>query len=101
MPNALVRLWTKNLSRGLEFFSVSPADFKDWRHRHPAFTAMAAFERQRDATLVRQGAASTPESVEATAVMPEIFPLLGTPAFRGRTLAAGRRAPGCADASPS
>src|SRR5215218_4646174 len=25
--NSLVRLWTRNVSRGLDFFSVSPADF--------------------------------------------------------------------------
>src|SRR5215204_2204978 len=84
--DALVRLWTMNASRNLEFFSVSPADFKDWQRSVTAFSEMAAFERQKGATLVRQGAGNTPETVETAAIMPEIFPLLGALAFRGRTL---------------
>ena len=51
--DALVRLWSRNAERGIEFFSVSPADYADWQARNRAFAAMAAFERQRDATLVR------------------------------------------------
>jgi predicted permease len=82
--DALVRLWSRNASRGLDFFSVSPADLQRWRAAR-GFAAMAAFERQHDATLVRQGA-SSPESVEATTVMPEMFALLGAQAYRGRTL---------------
>ena len=82
--DALVRLWTRNASRGLDFFSVSPADLQSWRAAR-GFAAMAAFDRQHDATLVRQGA-SSPESVQATTVMPEMFTLLGTSAYRGRTL---------------
>jgi predicted permease len=93
--NALVRLWTRNASRGLDFFSVSPADFADWRAAK-GFTAMAAFERQHDATLVRQGASDSPESVQGAAVMPEIFSLLGTPARRGRTLLPDDARPGAA-----
>ena len=92
--DALVRLWSMNASRNLEFFSVSPADFKDWQRAVPAFSGMAAFDRQRDATLVRPGAESAPEAVETAAVMPEIFPLLGTGAFRGRTLMADDAQPG-------
>ena len=92
--DALVRLWSMNASRNVEFFSVSPADFKDWQQAVPAFSSMAAFDRQRDATLVRPGAEGAPESVEMAAVMPEIFPLLGTPAFRGRTLMVDDAQPG-------
>jgi predicted permease len=91
--SALVRLWSRNASRGVEFFSVSPADFKDWRASAKGFTAMAAFERQHDATLVRRGA-SAPEWVQAAAVMPEIFPLLGAAALRGRTLLPDDAKPG-------
>ena len=82
--DALVRLWSRNASRGLDFFSVSPGDLQSWRAAR-AFAAMAAFERQHDAILVRRGA-SSPESVEAATVMPEMFALLGTSAYRGRTL---------------
>src|SRR4051812_17160296 len=92
----IVRLWTRNASRGVDFFSVSPADFADWRASIKGFTAMAAFERQHGATLVRQNAAGAPEAVTTTAVMPEMFPLLGTPAARGRTLLTDDARPGAA-----
>ena len=61
-----------------------------------AFASMAAFERQRDATLVRQSTPSTPESIEAAAVMPEIFSLLGAAALRGRALLTDDALPGAA-----
>ena len=44
--DALVRLWSRNASRGLDFFSVSPADFERWRASTKGFIAMAAFERR-------------------------------------------------------
>ncbi|HEU4631987.1 MAG TPA: ABC transporter permease, partial [Gemmatimonadaceae bacterium] len=93
--DALVRLWSRNAPRGVAFFSVSPADYADWRAQGRAFSAMAAFERQRDATLRRAGGGV--ESVQATAVTPDVFPLLGTPALRGRTLLAADARP---DAPP-
>ncbi len=80
---SLVRLWSRRADRGLEFFSVSPADYATWRARNRVFTAMGAFERQRDATLLR---GSEPQSVEIAAVTPDVFPLLGTAPLRGRTL---------------
>src|SRR5687768_8716295 len=51
--DALVRLWSKHAARNLEFFSVSPADYKDWKAQSTVFSAMGAFERQREAVLVR------------------------------------------------
>ena len=83
--DALVRLWSRNDPRGLEFFSVSPADYKDWRADASVFSAMAAFERQHSGVLVRGG---EPQAVDVTAVTPDVFPLLGTGARLGRTLAA-------------
>jgi predicted permease len=80
---ALVRLWSRNAERGLEFFSVSPGDYAVWRAENRVFAGLAAFERQRDAALVRR---SEPQSVQVAAVTPDIFPLLGTRALRGRTL---------------
>jgi len=81
----LVRLWSKNAKRNVEFFSVSPADYADWRSQSRSFTALAAFERQRDATLATR---DLPRSVSMTAVTPDIFPLLGTSPALGRTLLA-------------
>jgi putative ABC transport system permease protein len=90
---ALVRLWSRNAERGIEFFSVSPPDYATWRARNRVFSAMAAFERQQDATVVRR---SEPQSVEMAAVTPEVFPLLGAHALRGRTLVADDARPGAA-----
>lgn len=84
--DALVRLWSKNDERGLEFFSVSPADFRDWREQNRVFTAMGAFERQHGAILSR---GAEPQEVEVAAVSPAVFPLLGTSALRGRALVDG------------
>ena len=81
--DALVRLWSRKEDRGLDFFSVSPADYKAWRADAKTLSAMGAFERQHDGVLLRGG---EPQSVELTAVTPDVFPLLGTPARLGRTL---------------
>ncbi|MDQ3949181.1 MAG: ABC transporter permease, partial [Gemmatimonadota bacterium] len=80
---SLVRLFSRRADRGLEFFSVSPADYSVWRARNRVFSAMAAFDRQYDATLLR---GSEPQAVEVAAVTPDVFPLLGTAALRGRAL---------------
>ena len=90
-PDALVRLWTRNVPRAVEFFSVSPADFKDWRSQNRVFSAMAAYERQRDVSLRRGG---EPEVVEAARITPEIFSLLGTEARLGRRLTTEDARPG-------
>ncbi len=83
--DALVRLWSRNAERDLPFFSVSPADYVTWRADNRVFLAMAAFERQRDATVIR---GAEPQAVEVAAVTPDVFSLLGTGALRGRTLIA-------------
>ena len=81
--DALVRLWSKQTQRNLEFFSVSPADYKDWKTQSTVFAAMGAFERQRDAVLSRGG---EPEAVVVAAVSPDIFALLGTKPALGRAI---------------
>ena len=81
----LVRLWSKNDERQIEFFSISPADYASWREQNRVFSQMAAFDRQRDAILTRGG---EPQSVEVAAVSPDVFAVLGASAERGRTLLA-------------
>lgn len=83
--NELVRVWSSNVKRNVLQFSVSPADYLDWKTQSRAFTAMAAFERQREGTLL---AGDRPQSVSITAVTPDIFSLLGTAPVMGRTLVA-------------
>lgn len=83
--DAVVRLWSMNAERGVEFFSVSPADYREWKARTRAFSAMGAFERQREAALTLGG---EPQAIQVAAVTPEIFALLGTGAARGRSITA-------------
>jgi putative ABC transport system permease protein len=94
--SSLVRLWSRNVERSLEYFSVSPGDYRVWRSTNSVFSASAAYERQREVTLARGGEA--PTSISAASVMPEVFSLLGTHAARGRTLAPDDAR---ADASPA
>lgn len=82
----LVRLWSRNDSRNLEFFSVSPADFATWGERNRVFSAMGVFERQREATLTR---GNEPQSVDIAAVSPAVFSLLGTSPLLGRNVVEG------------
>jgi predicted permease len=79
----LVRIFSSNVKLNLERFSVSPGDFVDWRTNSRAFSDMAAFERQRDATLTVRG---EPTAVSVARVSAELFPLLGTAPQLGRTL---------------
>jgi predicted permease len=90
---ALVRLWTRVAERQLDFFSVSPADYKVWREAR-SFAAMGAFERQREVVLTRPDG---PEPVELAPVMPEVFELLGTRPALGRPIV---ESDASADAAP-
>lgn len=91
--DALVRLWSKNAERELEFFSVSPADYRHWKAQARSFSAMGVFERQREAVLARGG---EPEMVVIAAVTPEVFSLLGTAPLIGRPIVEDDARPGAA-----
>ena len=81
--DALVRLWASRPDRNLPFFSVSPADYKDWKAQTRVFSAMGAFERQREAVLTRPDG---PQSIEIASVEPDVFALLGTHPALGRPM---------------
>jgi predicted permease len=82
--DALVRLWSSSAERDLEFFSISTADYRDWKAQSRAFSTMGAFERQREAVLTLGGG---PQPIQVAAVTPDVFPLLGTPPAIGRSMA--------------
>lgn len=79
----IVRIYSNSPKRNLPVFSVSPADFGDWLTQSKSFSTMAAFERQRDATLQSTDA---PQTVGVSAVTTNVFTLLGVVAERGRAL---------------
>lgn len=80
----LVRIWSSHPERGLEFFSVSVADYLDWRRARGAFTVLGAFENERGVPLT--STVGQPEEVLAARVTPELFSVLGTPTLLGRSL---------------
>lgn len=82
-PDRLVRLWSNQVERGLTFFSVSAADFSDWRRESRVFERMAAYDRHRNAVL--SGDARQAENVVVARASAELFPLLGVGALLGRT----------------
>jgi predicted permease len=89
--DALVRLWSRRADRGLEFFSVSPADYKEWKAQNRVFTTMGAFERQREGVL---SLPDGPETIQIGAAEPGLFALLGTLPSLGRPLAESDAAAG-------
>ena len=83
-PDRLVMVWEHSLRRDVRTNVVSPANFLDWRESATTFSDMAGFF-DRSFTLTGEG---DPEDVPATAVTPNLFPMLGARAQIGRTLGA-------------
>jgi len=65
---------------GMTQFSVSPANFMDWQKQSTTFEKMALYSGARfDMTDTGK-----PESISASAVSPEFFPVLGVKPLHGR-----------------
>ncbi len=85
-PGRLVRIWeTFTHPDGVGLGSVSVPNFRDWQEQQQSFEAVGAYFL-RDVNLM---GAESPSRFRATAVTPEVFPLLGVAASRGRALGAG------------
>jgi putative ABC transport system permease protein len=83
-PDRLVRIWSSHDERRLPFFSVSLADYIDWRDGTERLEGMAAYERQQAITVP-----GTAEQLSVTRVSADLFPLLGVAPELGRVLTAG------------
>lgn len=68
---------------GLRLFSVSPANYLDWKRESTSFDSMAAY-RFRSFTI---GGKDQPEAVPGSAVEPEFFSVLRVRPMLGRTFA--------------
>ncbi|MCC7177745.1 MAG: ABC transporter permease [Acidobacteria bacterium] len=79
-PDLIVRIWSARPERDLPFFSVSAADFADWRARARSFAHIAAYERERPAAM----ATDEPEQVLMTRASREVFDVLGVHPSLGR-----------------
>ncbi|MCH9649667.1 MAG: ABC transporter permease [Deltaproteobacteria bacterium] len=78
----LVVIWESAPSQGYDEIPVSPADYMDWRAQSSVFEELAAFEERK--VSLRQAEGS--EQVDAAAVTPQFFSLLGVGAQTGRPL---------------
>ena len=83
----LVMVWSDNRPEGRNRNPISPADFLDLRSASGSFSGMEAMY----SFLVREqfAANADPEVVDALAVTPGMFTLLGRHALLGRTFRAG------------
>jgi len=90
-PDQLVRMWSTKADRGLRFFSVSTADFEDWKAQATSFERMAAFDRQTDLTLTGN---TDPEQIQGARVSANAFTLLGVKPALGRLFSAEEDRPG-------
>jgi putative ABC transport system permease protein len=90
-PDRLIRVWSSQPERNLPFFSVSPADFADWRARSRVLSQLAAYEGAESAVVTR-GAEG--ELLTTSRLTAELFPLLGARPLLGRFLDASENQPG-------
>jgi predicted permease len=79
-PDALVRLYAQNPDRSAPRFSVSYADFLDWRRDTRSFSGMSVFAGTAP-TLLGDG---EPERIAGLAVSNNFFDVLGVRAALGR-----------------
>lgn len=81
-PERLVRVYSSNPKEDAQYFSVSPADYYDWKKQSVTIEDLAALTRPQDfnLTILRE-----PEHVSGTRVSPNIFSTLGVNLLLGRT----------------
>ncbi len=79
-PDGVVYVWDSNPSQGFPKFSVSPANFVDYRDQVDAFAGVAAYNRT-DATLVGVG---DPRRIPGALVTQDFFEVARTGAALGR-----------------
>ncbi|HEU4643850.1 MAG TPA: ABC transporter permease [Gemmatimonadaceae bacterium] len=87
-PERLVRLWQSTAGYGRN--QLSPANYRDWKASARSVESMGAYTG-RAMNLV---GAAEPRRLQTVAMTPELFPLLGVPAFAGRTFTPGDSADG-------
>jgi putative ABC transport system permease protein len=86
----LVQVWEKNPKKGFPQFSVSPANFMDWKEQSHSFAQMAAIQGG-DYTLTGIG---EPSRLHGVDVSTNLFSLLETQVQLGRDFLPGEDKPG-------
>ncbi len=83
-PDQIVHLFKTSMKRPDRVGgSTSPPDFTDWRSMNKVFTEVAAISV---GSFALTGNATAPEQVRGAQVTGGFFPVLGTPAFLGRSM---------------
>jgi predicted permease len=91
-PERIVRLFhvpPQKSFPGMSLFSLSPANFLDWKAQSHSFEAMAAY-RPQPMTIAD---AANPESIILTAVQPDFFSIVGAQPELGRVFISGEDQP--------
>jgi putative ABC transport system permease protein len=87
-PSRIVRVWhtpPHEQFSGIPTFSVSPANYLDWRAQNTTFERLAAYG-SRQANLTGRG---EPDALQGAAVSGDFFDALGAGALLGRLLGPG------------
>ena len=83
-PHRIMQLWhvpPQKSFPGMTMFSVSPANYLDWQAENKSFDAIAAYGFRSFAVAAKD----RPEEIQAAAVAPDFFSILGIHAYLGRT----------------
>src|ERR1700722_17350898 len=87
-PEQLVQVWHVPPAKsfpGMDKFSVSPANYLDWKAQNSSFDSMSIYNFR----SLSFGGADHPEVVEACAVQPDFFTVLRTRPLLGRVFTPG------------
>ncbi|HEX7242113.1 MAG TPA: ABC transporter permease, partial [Longimicrobiaceae bacterium] len=87
----LVQLRATRPAQGVDDGGITPADLYDWREQTASFEAIAGYGDDRRVLVAGGG---DPEEVEAEAVTPDLFPLLGARPAMGRLFLPEEGTPG-------
>jgi putative ABC transport system permease protein len=86
-PGRLVQVWhvpPPKAFPGMTRFSVSPANYLDWKRQNHVFERMSIMRF----ALFNLGHSGEPETLRGEAVEADFFPMLGVPPILGRTFTA-------------
>lgn len=88
-PDALVKLWQDQTSRGYSRMELSPGNFEDWRAQSSSFQSMSAYATSSANVMTPAG----PLRLDTAQVSATLFETLGVGATLGHTLFAADDAP--------
>jgi len=78
----LVKLWEDHSYRGMRYFDISPANYRDWKRLETCFESLGAY-RSLSVDLVGPG---EPARIDGASVTGEMFSILGVQPLLGRYL---------------